>query len=262
MAAPVLRLIEADMLAAAERGRTVHTVGPFRAFLDPVSADPGQSFAIPVRPLDRADWRPGIHALSAVFRERGRMPRLEFLDRLWPTLGERLLMAGWSTEARSIVMTRARAPLTGPRLKPRSVGIRLIGTDGTSADIEAFLELTRTAFGIDADLRMPSEIARMTADLARGRLIVALAETKDGMAAGGSLQIGQRLVELADIGTLPQYRRRGLARALCAALLGHPHARAADHVWLTTGSNRALELYERRLGFVPACLQVSYRVAR
>ena len=110
MTTQVLRHIEADLLVAAARRRVVEDVGPFRAFIDPDTGDPGQSFAVPVRRWNPDAWRGEIAALDTLFARHGRSPRAEVFDRLWPGLGDRLLMAGWSTELRSVVMIRPTGP--------------------------------------------------------------------------------------------------------------------------------------------------------
>ncbi|MCB9959873.1 MAG: GNAT family N-acetyltransferase [Rhodospirillaceae bacterium] len=259
MTTHVLHHIEADLLMAAARRRVVEEVGPFRAFIDPDTGDPGQSFAVPVRRWNPDGWRAEIAALDTLFSRHGRSPRAEVFDRLWPGLGDRLLMAGWSTELRSVVMIRPTGPRVAPLAPPADLKVRLVGRGGRHADVAAFLRVTRSAFEIAAEISTPSEIVRLTDDLAAGRLVIALLEGSEGPVACGSLLVGHRLVELADVGTLLPHRRQGCARVLCAALLEHPAAQAARAVWLSTANGRALALYSRHLGFRLAGGQTCFR---
>ncbi|MCA8908662.1 MAG: GNAT family N-acetyltransferase [Rhodospirillaceae bacterium] len=259
MTTQVLRHIEADLLVAAARRRVVEDVGPFRAFIDPDTGDPGQSFAVPVRRWNPDAWRGEIAALDTLFARHGRSPRAEVFDRLWPGLGDRLLMAGWSTELRSVVMIRPTGPPVPQAAPPADLAVRLVAGGGRPADMAAFLKITRSAFEISAEIATPGEITRLTDDLAAGRLVVALLEGPEGPVACGSLLVGHRLVELADVGTLHSHRRLGCARVLCAALLEHPAAVAARAVWLSTANGRALALYGRHLGFRPAGGQTCFR---
>ncbi|UEM05929.1 GNAT family N-acetyltransferase [Skermanella rosea] len=68
-----------------------------------------------------------------------------------------------------------------------------------------------------------------------------------GRAAGYGLAVAERgMVGLFDIVTVPEFRRRGLARRMVAALLAWGGARNADRAYLqvVASNERALNLYE------------------
>ena len=257
----LLRRIEADVLIAAARRRVVADIGPYRTFIDPETDDPGQSFAMPVRPWCPTGWRAEVQAVSTRFRDHRRVPRVEVFDRAWPGLDERLLMAGWSTELRSVVMVRQGPATASPTGAQGRHPVRVAGADATDDDVQQFLHTTQAAFGIDTPLSTPGEVARLRADLSAGRLVIALVGDARPRVACGSLLVGAGAVGLADVGTVPDARHQGHARGLCAALLDHPAARAAPVVWLSTANGAALELYDRHLGFQPAGTHTCYRRA-
>jgi predicted GNAT family acetyltransferase len=83
--------------------------------------------------------------------------------------------------------------------------------------------------------------------------------TCDGIAAGvAAVQMGGGSAELVGVATLPAFRRRGVATAVCATLLEAYFAGENSLCWLSAAAYAA-PVY-RRLGFVPIGNQLNYEL--
>ena len=83
----------------------------------------------------------------------------------------------------------------------------------------------------------------------------------DGRVVGGGLGVGTEQVrEIAGIGTLSVYRKRGIASAVIADLLDRFFGEGGEVAWLTPGDATAQSVYAR-LGFVPVAEQVVYELS-
>jgi hypothetical protein len=94
-------------------GREVVRVPPFTAFFDPSDPLTFLNYAIPD---DGADPDPAsIEALRAAFRERERLPRLEWIEEAAPVAAAALAVAGMTEELRAPLMTCTPGGLREPR---------------------------------------------------------------------------------------------------------------------------------------------------
>jgi ribosomal protein S18 acetylase RimI-like enzyme len=91
--------------------------------------------------------------------------------------------------------------------------------------------------------------------LRQGTLLAGAVEVDGVPRAGAVVQLGGDAGELAGVWTHPAFRRRGLARQVCHALLTGTFARAVPLAWLSAAEG-ALDLYEG-LGFVRVGTQVN-----
>jgi ribosomal protein S18 acetylase RimI-like enzyme len=116
------------------------------------------------------------------------------------------------------------------------------GAPGTATGEAGTAQLSRVA-------PMPPElIASTRARLAAGQTVMAVAEV-DGQPIGvGSHQPLGAVSEVAGIGVLPAFRRRGIAAALTALLARDARGRGAETVFLSAGEEVIARIYAR-VGF-------------
>jgi ribosomal protein S18 acetylase RimI-like enzyme len=250
MDAPVLphapALIAAHMRSAVARrhgGRT----GPFTIGLDPHSDDPMRNYAVPDHGAD-----PGagdIQALITAFRHSHRIPRLEYVEddapRTWPALAA----AGFAVERRTPVMIAVPATRLTPR-PPAGITIRQATSD---TDLTAAATVQHHAYQIPHPPG-PHDIARLAGLTRRGGLVSIAIDDSSGTVVGtGLIDIaGDRpaLGELAAVGVLTAFRRRGIASALSTHLARTAHSRGISLVFLEAGPEE--EQIYRRTGFTDA----------
>jgi ribosomal protein S18 acetylase RimI-like enzyme len=77
-----------------------------------------------------------------------------------------------------------------------------------------------------------------------------IAEIGQALAGTGALIIDADIGQIVRLSVSPQWRRRGIGRALVAALLEVAHTRGLARVWMETNNDwhDAIDLY-RRCGF-------------
>jgi len=239
-------LIAAHMRAAASRrhgGRT----GPFTVGLDPHSDDPMRNYAVPDHGAS-----PGagdIDALITFFRDSHRIPRVEYIEedapRTWPALAA----AGFSIERRTPVMIATAATRLTPR-SPAGITIREATSD---TDLTAAATVQHHAYQIPHPPG-PHDIARLTSLTQRGGLIAIAIDDSSGTVTGtGLIDItGDRPAagELAAVGVLTAFRRRGIASALSAHLARTAHSHGIGLVFLEAEPEE--EQIYRRTGFTDA----------
>jgi ribosomal protein S18 acetylase RimI-like enzyme len=254
MDAPVLphvpALIAAYMRAAAG-GRPGGRTGPFTTGLDAHSDDPMRNYAVPDR-----DARPGagdIDALITFFRRSHRIPRLEYIEedapRAWPALAA----AGFTIERRTPVMTATPATRLTPR-SPAGITIRQAAGEADLADAAA---VQHHAYQLPRPPG-PHDIARLTRLARRGGLVsIAIDESSGTVTGTGLVDVageGPAVGELAAVGVLTTFRRRGIASALSAHLARTAHSQGIGLVFLEAEPEE--ERLYRRTGFTDAATKI------
>ncbi|MGP4045912.1 GNAT family N-acetyltransferase [Streptomyces sp. 2A115] len=131
-------------------------------------------------------------------------------------------------------------PLEGARPVPEFdaiTSVRLL----RNAEYETFATVLGAAFGAP-----PAVITSLYTPLVLGRPFVSayLAEVDGVPAAAGLAILTERHVGLANIGTLPDYRRRGLGRAVTETILRDALAAGAHTAYLHS-TDEAVPLFER-----------------
>jgi ribosomal protein S18 acetylase RimI-like enzyme len=253
---PLLQRIEAATARANEIGRDVLLVPPFQLSFHPTDtliylnyAMPLTSFPPSSNPLTAAT----LEQLREAFGSRNRVLRFEFLESLWPDLPGHLEAAGMVFESRMPLM------LCGPEdlCLPRAVDavLETINEHSPDATFEQFLAVRRASFSEIPSPPRPGELDETRTDLGTGKYRSLAAGVDGRLVAIASLTVAND--ELVGVATLPAYRGRGLAAALCGALLQNHFARGAAHAWLTAADASARRLYER-LGFRTAGSALSY----
>jgi predicted GNAT family acetyltransferase len=234
--------IQSYVRIAAAEGRDTERVGPFLATFDRHDALRYLSYAIPD---DGAQPSPeDVAALVAAYRRRERLPRLEFLPAVAPEAERALLAGGFTVEARLPVMVCD--PATAVDLGAPE-GIELGRPEGED-DVRGLLTAQAAAFGGSP----PGDDAVARA-VRTDALRVLARDTASGLVVGGGVAStpAEGTSEIAGIGVLEAFRRRGVAGALTAALARELFARGVTTAFLTPGDDGAHSVYARA-GFADA----------
>jgi len=241
--------IQQSARVAAAHGRQTERVGPFLVTFTPGSDHPYLNYAIPD---DAAAPGPDdVAALEEAFGARGLVARVEVLADTAPAAEAALRAAGWAQEARLVVMT-----CTEPSDLEAPDGVELVVPEGPE-ELDALVQVQAEAFGEPAPV--PGAGGEKQALLARGgQAVLALA---GGEPAAGGIVVApvEGVAELAGLGVLPRFRRRGIGAAVTAELTRRALAAAGtDLVWLTPGDAGAERIYARA-GFAVAGEMVHLR---
>ncbi|MFJ4969375.1 GNAT family N-acetyltransferase [Streptomyces sp. NPDC088755] len=227
------------------RSPTHYRVGPFTVRHDPGWELKYANYAIPDRETEpMAD---DVAALIEAFRERRRLPRLEFLPTWAPAVEPALLAAGFAVENRAPLLACGREDLRGP--KPVH-GLR-ITVPGTEAEFTDAARVQHQGFGGEGEPE-PGTTDWFRA-AATGDGVAALA-VLDGAPAGvgGCTVAVDGLSELAGLAVAAPFRRRGIGAALTAWLTERALDLGCRTVWLEPGDADAERIYAgvgyRRIG--------------
>ena len=227
--------IQGSARAAAAHGRERERVGPFLATFTPGTDHPYLNYAIPDD--GAAPGAQEVAGLEAAFTARGLVPRVEALSRTAPAAEAALVAAGWAVEARLVVMT-CSAP---SRLRPPP-GVELVVPEDPEAR-DALVRVQAEAFGEPPPA--PGTGGEKQALLARGGQAV-LALAGGALAAAGIVVAPvEGVAELAGLGVLEPFRRRGIGAAVTAELTRRALASGTRLVWLTPGDAGAERIYAR-----------------
>lgn len=252
----LIQRLQDAQVAAASRDRDVFGVGPFRVMLSAANDTPWLNYATPVRSADHSTSRARtspqtdgsllktIEAMKQVFFDRGRRPKLEILEGLWPEVGPALETAGFMLEHRFPLMI-----CTPQNCIAKTVDAPMeIVTD--DAGLAAVIGVDNQAFAEETGTQIRAEewIPRNRKAIDAGNMQPALARVGDVPASAAFLIREGSVAELAGVGTVEAYRRRGLAQAISSYLMSRFFAQGGEIVWLCAGSDTAKAVYEG-LGF-------------
>lgn len=246
----LLRRIQHALVASTREHRTCTEVGGYVAMLTPEDPLVWLNYAVPMT----ASAAHGVDALLDVFRSAERTPRLEFFPELWPGVTEALEARGLTCEKRMPLMVLEAANWKG---FDAHVDVRAVDAES----YHAYNTVLAEAFGVSPplDTGEPHEDPAFQR-IAAGTTLASVAWV-DGRVVGGGSGVGTTDVrEIAGIGTLRQYRQRGVASAVIAHLLDRFFAERGEIAWLTPGDAGAQSVYTR-LGFAPVGEQVCYTLA-
>lgn len=236
-------LIAAHMRAAAAR-KPGGRVGPFTIGLDDNTDDAMRNFAVPDD--DAQPSAADVGALIAFFRDRHRLPRLEYVEASAPRVAAALATAGFTTEARTPVM------ISYPELEltPREpVGVTLREAVG-GADLLAAATVQHDAYQAPHPPTR-DDVARLAATVSRGGVVSVAVDVSGAVVGSGLVDIPGPAAgtgELAAVAVLTPFRRRGIASALSAHLARTAHARPVGLVFLEAEPEEE-DIY-RRTGFI------------
>jgi ribosomal protein S18 acetylase RimI-like enzyme len=250
-----LARISAAVVAQAGMTRLLVECGRFLAVIDERSPAPWASFALP----DPATWRAGpldslacLPLLEQAFARHGRAARFEFFDELWPGLAQELVRAGFGRIERQPVLACEPGWLVHP--PAAGVQVRFLAPADPDELLRGFLEVSAQAFA-EKESPVPAraghaEVARKREDLLAGAQRCCLAFIGGEPAAAGSALVAGDICEIAGIGTIARFRRRGAGSTLSAALAADHFARGGTLAWLAAADEPASRVYQG-IGFRP-----------
>jgi ribosomal protein S18 acetylase RimI-like enzyme len=213
----------------------------------------GNAFAIPrrvARPVRATD----LEELRAVFELHGARPQVEFLADLFPRLPEFLQAGGYQEAQRKPVLIAHPHEIQSPPAPAQSELVTLSQASSLQ-DVRENLHTNATGFG-EAQNFGEQELWAFRAGLVSGRAFTLRVDAR-AVAAGMFEAMRGGVTELLGIATLPEYRRRGYAGYLTAAMADSAFAHGATLVYLCAASEEAGRVYER-IGFRPCATLVEY----
>lgn len=214
-------------------------VGPFLLHFDNHTDNPFRNYAVPDDDARPSEWE--IAQLVGEFRDRGRMPRLEFVAPP-PATEQALAAAGFVVDRRLPLMTVDRDAL----VDSGTPGVVRVGPAASQAQLWAAAHVQHIGYAEDGEVTR-HDVDRLTGTVeAGGGVVVAWI---DDVVAGAGLfaSPSHGLAEIAAVAVLPEFRRRGVASAVVTEL-----SRAVFGVgaapYLQTESENEERLYGR-LGY-------------
>ncbi len=241
------RLEQSVSLAPTPEADTV-TSGPFRCFFSPYTDDNQLNYAMPIAPLGTPDeLAAAIETVRALFAERQRTLRFEFVEELWPGLAEALERAGLRLEGREPLMA-----CTPDEFRPSlasDVEVRALTAADGDKDLATFLHIRDEApAGAEASIT-GEQIARLRESVRTEYGWYVLATIGRQPAGTGYCQFdGGDLGEIVGIVTEPELRRRGVAASVVSFLLLKLFQNGGSLAWLSAANEQARSVYAR-LGF-------------
>jgi ribosomal protein S18 acetylase RimI-like enzyme len=219
--------LQAFLRAFAASGREVVRVGPFQAFFDLEDDMKYVNYAVP----DDGALPTGadVNALRSAFRERDRLPRLEWIEEAAPAVVDALAAAAMQQELATPLMACARDALRIPE-----VDVEI--TRASAADALDVRNLQQVAFGQPPVESVSAETPKRTLVGRVGGVIAT---------AGAWSEVIGGVSEILGIATAEQFRRRGLAGAMTAAAAKAAFEEGADLCVLSPGDETAMRVYER-----------------
>jgi GNAT superfamily N-acetyltransferase len=224
--------IEADRAIMAyvresRRARDLKRVGPFLLLFTATTKLRYLNYAIPDDGANPSSAE--IDAVVAAFRQADRMPRLEFLPSVAPALEARLVACGFTMEQRLPLMTCTRSSL---RTADVPDGVRLAAPHD-DATIRAMALLQHDVFE-DPDPVDDSSVAALHSNIERGARAVVATDTADGTVVGAAQTVvpAGGATEVGGVAVAPLHRRRGLAAAMVAWLVGQAFDAGLNTVFL------------------------------
>ena len=238
MSSRIQQHARARALGSADHVRS----GPFVLRHDRGWDSPFANYAIPD---DGAAPTAGdVAALVGAFRERERLPRLEYLPSCAPLVEPALLAAGFTVENRAAVMACAAEALGAPDT-PSGVVLREPADEGEFLEAALVQCVGYGGSADDADA-VKGGTARLHAT-ADGGGFAAVAATAQGTVVGVGICTAplDGLSELAGLAVASAFRRRGVAAALSAHLTAMALAGGCALVWLEPGDPDIQRIYAR-----------------
>jgi GNAT superfamily N-acetyltransferase len=231
---------------------------PFVLYFHPRDPMRFFNYAHPLAPVG-GDLSEPLARLKATFIAHQRLPRFEFVEEYAPELPAALRAAGFEEEGRYQLMVCTRQTYRPAPAIP-GLEIVLLGPESPAADIRAYIEVQQRAYEEDASETVSEDRVDDFRQRREGTGHAYLARL-DGVpcCVGAYMSPVDGLTELAGIGTLPGYRRRGLASALTARAAEDAFAGGVEIPFLTAADADAGRVYER-IGFLPYATGLAYAV--
>jgi predicted GNAT family acetyltransferase len=235
MGSPDALDLQAFLRASAATGRTVLRVPSFTVFLHPRDPLRYLNYAIPDG--DVAPDAAAVAALRAAFRERARLPRLEFIAEAAPRLAPALAAQGMAEELRAPLMVCTAAELARPEAAVDDLAVAAVGP----GDARAATNVQRVAFGqgpVPPDEEAPDPRA------SAGGSVLARAGG-EAVSAATWTRVIEGTSEVAGVATAEAWRGRGLAGVVTAAAARAAFAAGATRCVISPGHDAAQRIYAR-----------------
>jgi ribosomal protein S18 acetylase RimI-like enzyme len=228
---------------AAAATKSVHACPPFHLYLNPTDRFRFYNYAIPDHPIE-ALTQQELAALETAFAARERALRFEFLHEYTPRLRHILDALGVPLESENPLLV-CRPETWTAVTQGNGLEVRRLTSDSPDADLAAQIDVGSRGFGGDGREATPERVADLRRRLGVGsQYYLALI---DGLPAGvGAYTIPlDGMTELVGIATLPDYRRRGIAAAVTAAMTAHAFEESVRTAFLTAADDDASRVYQR-----------------
>lgn len=233
-----LRRVAAYLRARMDTQGDVQRLAPFTIAFDPASAEPSRNYAIPDDGATAGRF--AVSTLKEAFLRRKRMPRLEYIDELAPSLRDELCAQGFVVEMPLSLMTCTRDALTDE--------CDLDGVAWSLAESEAQLHaaalVQNQAYGVDTT--SDADVERLYRVVVQGGA-VALAICSEGTPIGAGLYTPPHdgVAEIAAIGVHASARGRGIGRAVSILLADHAFVQGVEFPFLMTEAANEDRIYAR-----------------
>jgi ribosomal protein S18 acetylase RimI-like enzyme len=250
--------LESYMRHAAALTYRVVDLPPFVLFFNPDDPLRFFNYARPTEPVG-GDLRAVLAALVREFRSRDRLPRFEFIEEFAPHLAPALAAAGFTEEARQVLMTCTPSTYS-PAPEVPGLDIIELRSDSAESDLRSAMAAQRESFGEVVGDDFEAKIAGRRDWLASGAGSVVGRLASRGGAAAGVAEFTPPLdgfSELVGIATLPAQRGHGIATALTARAVAAAFQRGVKTAFLVAADERAGRVYER-VGFRPYATALAY----
>jgi ribosomal protein S18 acetylase RimI-like enzyme len=248
-----LECVQTYLRRQARRGRIAQALAAFTVYASTKADDAENQRAIP-RHLTRRVRDADLDELHATIGGQRAHPSVEFLAGLYPDLPERLTSAGYRETCRQPVLLAHVHDTPSP---PAPAYAELLTISRASSLEEVRENLDTNALGFDE----PAGATEAQAEAFRAGLVTSRAFTLRShgraVAAGMFEAIMGGVTELMGIATLPEYRRRGFAAYLTAAMAQSAFTHGATLVFLCAVSEEAGRVYQRA-GLRPCGSLVEY----
>jgi GNAT superfamily N-acetyltransferase len=235
-------LLEADVHAylRSMAGPGARRVGSFTVRFD--EHDDALPFNYAIPDDDSAPTVDEVGELVAVFRERGRTPRLEYVPAAAPKVEDALLAAGFIQEDRYPLLVCSPSDVVEAPVEGGAVRVGVVGDD---SGLWAVARVMNEAFG--APEAGEHDVARLRRVVDGGGLVAAAVDTATGEVVGGG-QVGipyRGVAEVAGIAVRGSHRRRGIGGAVTALLTREGASVGITTPFLTPADDRAAQVYAR-----------------
>jgi GNAT superfamily N-acetyltransferase len=227
----------------AAQSREVERIGPFLATFGRHSNGPYLNYAVPDEGAEPTGAE--VDAVVSAYGRRGLVPRVELITSLAPLAAQELEAAGFRADGAYSVMGCEKSSFRDVG----RAGAEVVFAEDRAEDDDLYtvaLEIRREAFG-EPDHATAADVARLRANGGSGG-ISALAldrQSKEPVGSATCLVPYKGVTELASLGVLPGWRRRGFGTILSAALTKAALDGGADIVFLTAAHEEGERLYER-----------------
>lgn len=232
--------IQGYLRALATRRQLSERVGPFLAGYDAHSDLVYRNYAIPDNGAEPTPDE--IQALIAAFERRQRTPRLEYVPVAAPAVEGSLLAAGFVIEGHYPLMTVT--PGTARELpEPQGIELLLATSD---EELRGGATVQNIAYDEPA---APTEhdVARLRSAVEAGGVVALARDAATGapVGAGQCTTPIEGVTEVAAIGVVPEYRRRGVAGAITSLLVRAAFAAGVTAPFLMPAAEDGMRIYMR-----------------